>query len=399
MGTRPLVGTLAAAALVLAGCSGTATDPGAQPGAGQADNRSDEQEVGPDADVGLDEGEAGVAPPKPVTPGVENLTGEVRDGVRVFELTASQFEQKIANFPVETAKVWGYNGSTPGPTIIANEGEEIRVEITNELPPTDPRGPSMPPGPSPTATTIHFHGTHMPNEDDGVAGISQPNPIPPGESFAYQFTPEHAGSFAYHSHTDGAVQELRGLDGMLLVLPSAVDPQERVDRDFVMTLQQFAPIQDGKLTDGVLVQPFPPGGEFPIDTINGVTGDASREPLTIREGKTIRIRVYNASNSVHSMHLHGHDFTVTSINGHPIAPPDRNEVTTRDVGPGNFFEMEFTADNPGNWIFHCHFPHHTANGPFSGYNGAPVGMTRVFHYEGYEPVPQEYFEYEGPSGR
>lgn len=360
--------------------------------------QGDGGEVGPSADVGLEAGEEGVSPAIPVTPDGETLTGEVRDGVRVFELTAEEFEQKIANFPIQTATVWGYNGITPGPTLMAQEGEEIRVEITNNLPMTDPAGPQMPPGPRPTATTIHFHGTHMPNEDDGVAGISQPDPIPPGETYAYQFTPEHAGSFAYHSHTDGAVQELRGLDGMLLVLPPAVAVDERVDRDFVMTLQQFAPLADQmappQLENGALVDPFPPGGEFPMDTINGVTGEAST-PMDIREGETIRVRVYNASNFVHSMHLHGHDFTVTSINGHPVAAEDRNEVTTRDVGPGNFFEMEFTADNPGNWIFHCHFPHHTANGPFSGYNGAPVGMTKIFHYEGFDPVPQEYFEYQG----
>lgn len=118
--------------------------------------------------------------------------------------------------------------------------------------------------------------------------------------------------------------------------------------------------------------------------------------MTIREGERVRMRLYNASNGVHSMHLHGHDFTVTSINGHPVAPEDRNEVTTRSVGPGDFFEAEFIADNPGNWIFHCHFPHHTANAKLPGYNGAPVGMTRIFNYEGFDPVPEEYFDYGGP---
>lgn len=188
------------------------------------------QQVGSKADVGLEEGEVGVAPSMPVTPSVETMTGELEGNTRTFRLTAAEFEQKIANFPIETATVWGYNGSTPGPTLVIREGEEIRVEITNDLPPTDPRG-DMPPGPQPTSTTIHFHGTHMPNEDDGVAGISQPQPIGPGQVFIYQFTPEHAGSFAYHSHTDGAVQELRGLDGMLIVQPAGVERSERVDRD------------------------------------------------------------------------------------------------------------------------------------------------------------------------
>jgi FtsP/CotA-like multicopper oxidase with cupredoxin domain len=150
--------------------------------------------------------------------------------------------------------------------------------------------------------------------------------------------------------------------------------------------------------NGVLVQPFPPGsGDFPFSTINGKTGEAAGGPIEIEEGDRVRIRIYNASNLSHSMHLHGHDFVVTSKNGHPVPPGAQSEETTQNVTPGDFFEIEFTADNPGNWIFHCHVPHHTANAMMGGYNGAPMGMTRVFHYAGYDPVPPEYFAYSGSS--
>lgn len=315
----------------------------------------------------------------PVTPSLPTDRGVVDEqGVRTFEVTASEFTQKISNFPLQTATVWGYNGSTPGPTLIANEGEAIRIILNNNLPPGEN-----------SDTTIHLHGLHQPNEFDGVAGISQPDPIPPGGSFTYgPFVPRHSGTFSYHSHTHTAVQDLRGLSGMIVILPQNELSSEHVDKDYVMTLQQFAPP-----SEGALVNPFPGGtGGFPFSTINGKTGDASGETINIDEGDRVRIRFYNASNVSHTMHLHGHDEVLVSKNGHPV--PITTE-TSQQVGPGDFFEIDWTADNPGNWIFHCHIPHHTSNMQQSGYNGSPVGMTRIFHYNGFQDVRDEYFSYDG----
>ena len=268
----------------------------------------------------------------------------------------------------------GYNGSTPGPTLIAYEGELVQVVLRNKLP---------------AATTVHLHGLHQPNAADGVAGISQPRPVMPGATFTYPaFTPRHTGTFAYRSHTDGAVQELRGLDGPFLILPKQEPTADHVNVDVAMVLQQFAPPKEG-----ALVAPFPPGtGDFPFSTINGKTGEAASGPITIKQGDKVRIRLYNASNLSHSMHLHGHDEVLMSKNGHPVPPVTE---TTQNVAPGDFFEIEFTADNAGHWIFHCHAPHHTANKMLGGYHGAPVGMTRVFHYDGFAPVPPEYYSYSG----
>lgn len=308
---------------------------------------------------------------------------------RVFRLTASQFEQKVANFPVQHVTVWGYNKSSPGPTLISYADERVQIVVTNKLP---------------TPTTVHPHGLHQPNVSDGVAGISQPNPIAPGKTYAYPaFVPRHTGTFAYHSHTDGAVQELRGLDGMWVVLPRQEQRKDHVDEDIVMTLQQFNPeaVAKGmpvpnKLVDGALDVPFPGGtGDFPLSTINGKTGDAAGKPITINRGDRVRIRLYNASQNSHSMHLHGHDEVLVDKNGHAVP---RTRETTQNLAPGDFFTIEFTADNPGNWVFHCHFPHHTSNAKQSGYHGAPVGMIRIFHYSGFAPVPPQYFAFKGRPG-
>lgn len=312
-----------------------------------------------------------VRPTIPITPGVNTFWGSRRGNTRTFRLTASQFTQKIANFPLQQAQVWGYNGSTPGPTLITYAGQRVRVVLTNRLP---------------VPTTIHFHGLHTPNTQDGVAGITQ-TPIAPGQTYTYTFVPGHTGTFAYHTHTDDGVQEMRGLDGMFIVLPRRVPAGQRVQRDFALTLQEFSFTANNQL-----VNPFPPGGKFNFFTINGKTGEAAGGPMVIRRGDRVRIRIYNASQDEHSMHLHGHDMVLVSKNGHPV-PPTRE--TTQNLAPGDFAELVFTANNPGNWVFHCHFPHHTGNMMKSGWEGAPVGMTRIFHYQGYKPVPSQYFSYTG----
>lgn len=301
---------------------------------------------------------ASVAPTMPVTPDVADLPSQVVNGVREFRVTASVFQQQLATFPFQKAEVWGYNGSTPGPTAIAYEGETIRFVVTNNLP---------------EPTTVHFHGMHQPNEDDGVAGISQPNPIQPGATFTYEFTPGHTGFFAYHAHTSDAKQELKGLDGVFVILPKSEKAKDHVDRDYLFTLQSF--FFDG---EGKPVDPNPPGGEFNFHTMNGKTRDAATE-LPAKVGETIRLRFYNASQLMHSMHLHGFDMTIVSQNGHERPEDGRYAVTTVDEGPGNFFEVTFKPDKPGKWVFHCHFPHHTSNAMMDGPSGSPVGMTRVFN--------------------
>ncbi len=313
---------------------------------------------GQDDDRHGDGGGQMVRPTMPVTPDVPNLPSQIVNGAREFHVRAYVFQQQIETFPNQFAEVWGYNGSTPGPTAISYEGERIRFIIKNDLP---------------EPTTVHFHGMGAPNEFDGVAGISQPNPIPPGTSFTYEFTPTHVGTFAYHAHTNSAKQELKGLDGIFIVLPRREKARDHVDRDYAFTLQSFFIPGEGQ---PVVV--FPPGGEFNTHTMNGKTRDAASE-LTARVGERVRIRLYNVGNLFHSMHEHGFDMTIMSQNGHERPRAAQFKVTTVDIGPGNFYEVEFMVDKPGKWLFHCHVPHHTSNSMMDGPNGSPVGMARVFN--------------------
>ncbi len=275
-------------------------------------------------------------------------------------MTASVFQHQLSTFPKKFAEVWGYNNSIPGPTAIAYEGEKLRFIVTNQLP--DP-------------TTVHFHGLHQTNDNDGVAGVSQLNPINPGETYTYEITPEHTGTFAYHSHYETAKQDLKGLNGMIVVLPRRESKEEHVDRDFVFVLQSWFWESEGS---PIVVFPGTINKEFNIHTMNGKTRDAAEE-IPLKVGQKVRLRVYNVGNLSHAMHEHGFDLTIESQNGHKRPVQAQFEVTTFDIGPGNFYEVTFTPDKPGKWLFHCHVPHHTSNEGMSGPGGSPAGMSRVFN--------------------
>lgn len=97
-------------------------------------------------------------------------------------------------------------------------------------------------------------------------------------------------------------------------------------------------------------------------TING-KAYPDTELLRVRLGDTVRVRLMNISNGVHPMHLHGHDFKVVAVDGWPVAIPQlRNTVT---VAPGEILDIEFVANNPGIWAFHCHELHHAEQGMFT----------------------------------
>ncbi|WP_188453350.1 multicopper oxidase family protein [Virgibacillus oceani] len=97
-------------------------------------------------------------------------------------------------------------------------------------------------------------------------------------------------------------------------------------------------------------------------TINGETYP-NVPPLKIDKGDKVKVTLTNNSmdESTHPMHLHGHFFQVLSKNGQPLegSPIIKD---TLNVKPGETYEVAFIADNPGNWLFHCHDLHHASSG-------------------------------------
>jgi len=264
------------------------------------------------------------------------LPWRLLNGVKVYHLIAAPFSHEFA--PGLRAECWGYNGSTPGPLIEAVEGDRVRIYVTNRLP---------------EATAVHWHGLFVPNGMDGVAGLTQPA-IPPGETFRYEFTLRQSGTYMYHSHFDEMVQMGLGTIGMFVVHPRApLGPG--VDRDFSLMLSEWAIKPGTRRPDPTVMN------DFNIFTINGKVFPAT-VPLVVRTGQRVRIRLGNlGATDHHPFHIHGHAFRVTGTDAGRIPESAWVPETTVLVPVGSTRDVEFVADAPGDWPFHCHMTHHTMN--------------------------------------
>jgi FtsP/CotA-like multicopper oxidase with cupredoxin domain len=292
-------------------------------------------------------------PPVPVVmPDLEKLPWADKDGVKEFHLIAEHVRREV--LPDQWFNFWGYNGSMPGPMIEAVEGDRVRIVVHNKLP---------------EATTMHWHGIELPIAMDGVPGLTQ-EPIPPGGTFIYEFELHQNGTFFYHSH--GAMQEIMGMMGLFVIHPkTAYEPT--VDFDFGLIVQEFAILPQSTVPNSV-------SEEFNFFTINGRSGP-NTTPLVVRLGSRVRIRFMNLSAmDHHPMHLHGHTFWVTGTEGGRI--PDSAWIPTNNivVGVGQSRDAEFIANNPGDWMIHCHILHHMMNHMVSMVGPMPQ-MTSISHRE------------------
>jgi FtsP/CotA-like multicopper oxidase with cupredoxin domain len=153
-----------------------------------------------------------------ITPNGSTLAWKMENGKKVFHLTLETCKWEVA--PGMVINAWCYNGQTPGPTIEAIEGDTVRILVTNKLP---------------EATAVHWHGLLLPSGMDGVQGLTQRG-IPPGDTFAYEFTLKQHGTFMYHSHGDEMVQIGLGTMGFFIIHPQ-VAPY-KIDRDYAIFLNE-----------------------------------------------------------------------------------------------------------------------------------------------------------------
>ncbi len=284
---------------------------------------------------------APLAPPngRPYNPVVTlngwSLPWRMQDGVKEFHLVAEPVVRELA--PGMQANLWGYNGQSPGPTIEVVEGDRVRIFVTNKLP---------------EHTSVHWHGQILPCGMDGVTGLTQPG-IAPGKTFVYEFVARHAGTFMYHPHADEMQQMAMGMMGFWVTHPK--DPrQHAVERDYVMLLGAFD-IEPGSYTPRTNTML-----DFNLWTMNSRVFPGV-DPMVARLGDRVRIRVGNLTMTNHPIHLHGHRFEVSCTDGGWVRPEARWPEVSVDVAVGQMRAIEFVADNPGDWAFHCHKAHHTMN--------------------------------------
>lgn len=295
----------------------------------------------------------------------EVLTGDT------FTLTAKENMLHLDDQTMRNA--WTFNGTVPGPQLRVKQGETVKINLKNELP---------------EPVTIHWHGLPVPNNMDGIPGVTQ-NAVKPGESFTYQFKVDVPGTYWYHSHQNSVVQVDKGLYGSIIVEPKDA---QAPDKDYTVVLDEWTKeegmthgsSESGKnmssenSTNGHEGMNMSSGSSnsghdgmdmrntkvpmsdaemmplmYPIFSANGKTGSAI-VPLQVKEGEKVRVRLINAGFLSHSLHLQGHEFKIVSTDGQAINnPPDINGQLL-NVAPGERYDIEFVANNPGKWLIEEH---------------------------------------------
>lgn len=328
---------------------------------------------------------------------LDDIRGTIGETVRALnQISAQMNSQKVKEFhliareaawelfPGTATRTWTYNGQIPGPSIRVQEGELVRVVLHNEL--------KVP-------TSLHFHGMILPA---GLDGMPRPGAglVPPGKSYAYQFQATQVGTFWYHPQIVHADQQTRGMYGAIIVEPTSVP--KNYEKDYLVILGQFLvapkatadqpqsgtrnartaqaggtkpatnPAKD-TLETVPLATSEVPSGAVTYFTINGKCAPAI-PPMEVHRGERVRLRVINASQQVCPIHFSGHKFEVMSTNGGDGLEPH----VMRDslpVAPGDRFDLEFSADNPGIWSLSSELAHQASN------NGkVPGGMALIVRY-------------------
>ncbi len=240
--------------------------------------------------------------------------------VRTFDLVAAPTQLPLIDG--KSLQVWAYNGQVPGPTLRVRIGETVRVRFKNHLP---------------QETTIHWHGVRLPNAMDGVPYITQ-DPVKPGETFVYEFTPKDAGTFWFHPHVRASEQVERGLYGVLVVEDAKPPPYSQ---DLLWVLDDW--LLD---SSGQIVTQFNTRHDLAMDgrwgnaiTINALTDTV----LKVRPGERIRLRLLNSANGRVFIPDFGElDAKIIAVDGLYLRAP----IPARgfELAPGNRLDIDLSFE-------------------------------------------------------
>lgn len=245
---------------------------------------------------------------------------------REVVLTAREATVQIGTTPWQT---WTYDGHVPGPEIRLTRGDRVRIRLDNRLP---------------QPTTIHWHGLPVPPAMDGVVGLSQ-SAVQPRQSFTYEFDVMQSGTFFYHAHV--GLQLDRGLYGALIVEEPGENDRLRIDREYVVLLDDWLTITPEAALASMRVSGGMMGGGGPAYAGYLLNGTTVPSRFAVTRGERVRLQLINAASATpFRVGLTGHTLMVTHADGQPVIPV---EVSTLAIGMGERYDVVVSASNPGTW--------------------------------------------------
>ena len=252
---------------------------------------------------------------------------DINPDPNILEIELDARLADIEFLPGRPTPAWTYGGTVPGPLIRAKVGDRIIIHFTNHLP---------------EGTSIHWHGMRVPNDMDGVPGVTQ-DPVAPEGSFRYEFVAKDAGTFWYHPHINSSAQVGWGMYGPILI----EDPADSAafGDDLVMVLSDIS------LTDVGEFLPADNGGEFgdlfgregSVLLVNGKV----QPTLKARVGKPQRWRIINTARArYYNIRMPGH--RLTRLGGDNGLAEHSADIYSAVVVPGERADLVFTPQGePG----------------------------------------------------
>lgn len=241
---------------------------------------------------------------------------KLADGTTLREYTIiADDRQSYEVSPGVFFNAWTFNGTVPGPTIRATEGDLVRIHFVNNG--THPH-------------SMHFHGIHA-AEMDGVF-----EKIAPGGQYAYEFTADPVGVHLYHCHIQPLEEHIsHGLYGAYIVDPKVPRPPA----------DEMVMVMNGYDTDF--------DGENNFYAVNGIPFYHMHHPVQIQKDRLVRVYLVNILefDQINNFHLHGNLYHLYRTGTNPI-PDEYTDMVTMSQGERAI--LEFTYHYPGQYMFHAH---------------------------------------------
>jgi manganese oxidase len=241
---------------------------------------------------------------------------ELPDGTTLREFTLVASDDKVKEIsPGVFYNVWMFNGTVPGPTIRATEGDLVRINFINN---------------GSKSHTVHTHGIHE-AEMDGVFET-----IGAGGRFTYEFTAEPFGVFPYHCHMQPLEEHItHGLYGVYIVDPKTPRPPA----------DEMVMVMNGYDTD------FDTENNF--YTVNGIPYYYMHHPIQIEKDRLIRIYLVNMLefDPINNFHLHANLYQLYR-SGTSLVPHEYTDMVTMSQGERGILEFKYKF--PGQYMFHAH---------------------------------------------